>query len=63
MRGRTGGLISPGLVNTLLILFRARAPSVTEVDLLNCKRGDFNLSASIQCKPFLFRLKNTDREA
>lgn len=56
-------LISPGLVNTLLISFRARATSVPEVDLLNCKRGNFNLLASMQCKPSLFRLNNMYREA
>lgn len=40
-------LIFPGLVNVLLISFRARATSVIEVDLLNCKRGNFNLLASV----------------
>lgn len=63
MRERMRALISPGRVNTLLISFRARATSVTEVDLLNCRRGNFNLLASIQCKPSLFRLNNTYREA
>jgi len=37
--------------------------SVIEVDLLNCRRGHFNLLASIQCKPSLCRLTNMYREA
>lgn len=47
-------LIFPGLVNILLALFRARATSAVEVDSLNCKRGDFNVLASVtvQALPF-----------
>lgn len=56
-------LIFPGLVNILLALFRARATSAVEVDSLNCKRGDFNVLASVQCKPSLFRLNNMYGEA
>lgn len=56
-------LIFPALVKILLVLLRARAASLKEVDLVNCKRGSFNLLLRIRCKPSLFRLNSRCREA
>lgn len=56
-------LIFPALVKILLLLLRERTASLMEVDLVNCKRGSFNLLLRVRCKPSLFRLNSRCREA
>lgn len=52
----------PALVKILLMLFRARAASLIEVDSVNCERGSFNFLLRVRREPSLFRLNSRCRE-